>query len=235
MTKAGNAITRENILQDLVITWGLSAALLVGAIALAWPLIRCRNERKRLEQNIASLGVAQLHNVLLDDGMGGQSFYERLLLTPHGIMVLVSNPRDGIIFAGARMDTWAQVLGKRTIRFANPLYGMEGLLSTLRYHLPKVVLQGYVLFKGECSFPKGKPEGVWTLEDLAAAASEEVQPAVVPVLKQAWETIEQQARKIDPAREGYLLPVQQRRGWLLGGVALLLAGSALGWPLWRLL
>lgn len=221
-------------MQDIVITWGISLALLLGALLLAWPLLQRYLERRRLEKRIATVGVAQLRNVLLDDGMGGQSFYERLLLTPHGILVLLSNPRDGIIFAGERMDSWAQVLGKRTIRFTNPLYGMEGLLSTLRYHLPKVVLEGYVLFMGNCSFPKGKPKAVWTQEDLAVAGSNEVQPAVVPVLKTAWEEIEQRARQIDPASEGYLLPLEQRPSRLRGVLALLLAGAALAWLLWRL-
>ena len=222
-------------MQDIVITWGISLALLLGALALVWPLLRRRIERQRMEKRIAAVGVAQLRNVLLDDGMGGQSFYERLLLTPNGILVLVSNLRNGIIFGGERMDTWAQVLGKRTIRFANPLYSMEGLLSTLRYHLPKVVLEGHVLFVGNCSFPKGKPQGVWSLDELAEAGQEKVQPAVVPVLKQAWEEIDQRARKIDPGSEGYLLPVQEETSWLRGGLALLLLSAALAWPLWRLL
>lgn len=226
---------RGNILQDILITWGISLALLLVAAALAWPLMRRRGERRRLEKGITAVGAAQLRNVLLEDGMGGQSFYERLLLTPHAILVLASNSRDGIIFGGERMDTWAQVLGKRTIRFANPLYGMEGQLATLRHHLPKVVLQGHVLFSGKCSFPKGKPDGVWTREDLAEAGSNEVKQAVVPVLKEAWQALEQRSRKIDPGSEGYLLPLEQGPSWTRGALALVLTLCALALPLWRLL
>ena len=130
-----------------------------------------------------------------------------------GTKLKVTNPRNGIIFGGENMDTWAQVIGKRTIRFANPLYGMEGLLATLRYHLPKVALEGHVLFIGDCSFPKGKPQGVWTLDELAEAGSSEIQQAVAPVLKEAWKDIAQRARKIDPRREGYLLPVKEESSW----------------------
>lgn len=216
-------------------TWGVASMLVLVALVLAWPLLRRYLELQRMEKRIAAVGQAQLCNVLLDDGMGGQSFYERLLLTPNSILVFLTNPRNGIIFGGENMDTWAQVMGKRTIRFANPLYGMEGLLATLRYHLPKVALEGHVLFIGDCSFPKGKPQGVWTLDELAEAGSSEIQQAVAPVLKEAWKDIAQRARKIDPRREGYLLPVKEESSWLRGGLVLLLSGAAIAWLLWRLL
>jgi hypothetical protein len=216
-------------------TWGISPALLLGAAVIAWPLLRCRTERRRLEKCIAAVGNDQLRNVLLEDGMGGQSFYEYLLLTPGGILSLVSNPRDGIIFGGERMDTWAQVLGKRTTRFANPFYGMEAQMTTLRHHLPKVVVEGIVLFMGNCSFPKGKPQGVWTRTDLAQAGENGGMQAVVPVLKEAWQLLEQRTRRIDPDSEGYLLPLEQRPSRLRGLLALALAGIALAWPLWRLI
>lgn len=216
-------------------TWGGALLPLLGAVALARPLLRRARERRAMEKRIASAGVEQLRHVLLDDGMGGQSYYERLLLTPRGILVLVSTSRDGIIFGGERMDTWAQVLGKRTIRFANPLYALEGQLSTLRYHLPKIALEAYVLFCGNNSFPKGQPQGVWSVEDLAAAGQGGTQQAILPVIKEAWETLRQRARKLEPASEGYLLPVEQSPVKLRWGASLLLAATALAWLLWRLL
>lgn len=216
-------------------SWGVSLSLLLVAAVLAWPLLRRAIERRRLERCIAAVGSAQMRNVLLEDGMGGQSFYEYLLLTPGGILSLVSNPRDGIIFGGERMDTWAQVVGKRTTRFANPFYGMEAQLTTLRHHLPQVVVEGLVLFMGNCSFPKGKPQGVWTRSDLAKAGENGGQQAVVPVLREAWQQLEQRARSIDPKREGYLLPLEQEPSRLRGLLALSLGGIALAWLLWRLL
>lgn len=208
--------------------------LLLAALVLAWPLLRRMRERRAMEKRIAAVGVEQLRHVLLEDGMGGQSYFERLLLTPRGILTLIGNNRDGIIFGGEQMDTWAQVLGKRTIRFANPLYTLEGQLSTLRYHLSTITLEGYVLFCGASSFPKGKPEGVWSLDDLAAAGETGSQQAVQPVIKEAWESLLKLARKVDKASEGYLLPVEQPPDYLrLVASVLLLAGTAV-WLIWRL-
>lgn len=214
--------------------WGVSLALILGALVLVLPLVRQWIERRQMEKRIVSVGVAQLKNVLLDDGMGGQSFYERMLLTPKGILVLFSNFRDGIIFGGERMDSWAQVQGKRTTRFTNPLYSIESQLTTLRYYLPKVAVSGNVLFMGDCSFPKGKPEGVWTLEDLLAAENIEDKQPVAPQFQQAWEKISQRARPIDPRRDSYLLPVNEGASPLRGWLALVLLGFALAWPLWQL-
>lgn len=216
-------------------TWGGAVLLLIGALVIAWPIIGRLRERRAMERRIASVGVEQLRHVLLDDGMGGQSYYERLLLSPRGIMVLMANPRDGIIFGGERMDTWAQVLGKRTIRFANPLYPLEALLATLRYHFPKIALEGYVLFCGSSSFPKGQPKGVWSLDDLSEAGLGGVPQSIQPVIMEAWENLQQRVRKLDPAKEGYLLPVEQSPSYLRGGLSLLFIVAAGGWLLWRMM
>jgi hypothetical protein len=187
-----------------------------------------------MERCIASTGVAQMRNVLLDDGMGGMAFFEWLLLTPRDIRILITSRREGIIFAGERMDSWAQVVGKRTIRFANPLHGLDALLTSLRYHLPKLAIEGHILFIGDCSFPKGRPDSVLTLQDLAGGETTSSEQAVQPVLEQAWEKLGSLAREVNPATEGYLLPIRENPPYVRwSAIALLLVASA-GWLFWRL-
>lgn len=222
-------------MDDIVITWGVAVLLVIPALVLAWPLLRRWKCRRKMERTIASSGVDQMCHVLLEDGMGGQTYFERLLLTPSEIRVLETNSRDGIIFAGERMDSWAQVVGKRTIRFSNPLYQLEESVGTLRYHLPKLNVRGNVLFIGECSFPKGRPDHILTPSELEAARDESVSQAVQPVIKQAWEKLQGLVRKVNPATEGYLLPVKEAPAygrWL--AIALVL-GLATAWLLWRYL
>lgn len=213
-------------------TLAVAVALLLLAMLLAMPLLRSYFMRRRMERNIASSGLARMRNVLLDDGMGGMAFFEWLLMTPHDIRVLVTSPRHGIIFAGDRMDTWAQVIGKRTIRFPNPLYNMENLLSCLRYHSPKVTTQARILFMGNCSFPKGCPESVLTLKDLQQ--EETVREGVLPVVEQAWKALQEKARNVDPDTEAYLLPVKESTPWLRLSMVLLLCVATAGWLYWRL-
>ena len=222
------------ILNEELTTLAVAIALAMLALLLAMPLLRRSFVRRRMERCIASSGLERMRNVLLDDGMGGLAFFEWLLMSPHEIRVLTTNPRDGIIFAGDRMDTWAQVMGKRTIRFANPLYSMEGLLACLRYHQPKVSTAGRILFMGNCSFPKGRPEGVMTLPDLERERGDGVKEAALPVVEQAWKELKEKARKADPVTEAYLLPVKEPFPWLRGMAILLSLIASGGWLYWRL-
>jgi hypothetical protein len=220
-------------LQEIVITWGVAAVLLLLALWLSWPMLRQAYNRWRMERSIASSGVEKLRDVLLDDGMGGLTYYEWLLLTPTEIKVLFTSSRYGIIFAGERMDAWAQVIGKRTTKFNNPLYTLEESVGTLRYHLPNLTIEGSILFTGNCSFPKGRPAQVLMAGELAGQQDESASHAVQPVLEQAWNKLKGMVRKVDPATEGYLLPVKEEssyRRW--GGIALLLMVMA-GWLFWR--
>lgn len=221
-------------LDQQMITYAVAAALVLLALLLAVPGLRRHYSHRRMEKYIATSGLERMRNVLLDDGMGGLAFFEWLLMTPHEIRVLTTNPRDGIIFAGDRMDTWAQVVGKRTTRFSNPLYSIEGLLACLRYHQPRVTTVGRILFMGNCSFPKGRPESVMTLTDLEEQRGDGLNEAVLPVVEQAWKELKEKARQVDPATEGYLLPVKEPFPWLRWLTIILLLTACGGWLYWRL-
>jgi len=221
-------------LNEQLITWGVTGLFWLVALILLWPVLRRWSSRRRMEKCIASHGVDRMRNVLLDDGMGGMAFFEWLLLTPREIRILITSQRNGIIFAGERMDTWAQVVGKRTIRFSNPLQGLEQLMTGLRHHLPGLRIEGHILFTGDCSFPKGRPSSVLTLDDLVEERADQTEQAVQPVLEQAWDKLGKLSRRIDPATESYLLPVRESPSymrWL--GVALFIAAGA-GWLFWRM-
>lgn len=221
-------------MDEKLITWGVAGALWLVALILLWPVLRRWGARRRMERRIARHGVDRMRNVLLDDGMGGMAFFEWLLLTPREIRILITSQRNGIIFAGDRMDTWAQVIGKRTIRFANPLQGLEALMTGLRHHLPGLRVEGHILFTGDCSFPKGRPESVLTLEDLTLEPSELNEQAVQPVLEQAWQKLQSISRQVDPATESYLLPVRESPSYLRWALSVLFVAAGVGWLFWRL-
>lgn len=218
--------------QELLITWGVAAALLLAALVVAWPMLRIFFARRRMERAISRSGVDCMRNVLIEDGMGGMVFYEWLLLTPRKIRIFLTSGRSGIIFAGERMDSWAQVVGKRTTRFSNPLYNLEELLATLRYHLPNLPLEGSMLFVGDCRFPKGRPDSVITLDELTPESDDENE-AVLPVLEEAWQMLGENSRKADPKNESYLLPLREPTAWGRWIMVVLLLAALAGWLYWR--
>lgn len=214
-----------------LLIWLPALLLLAASLWLAWPLWRRWHAQRQLEQRIAALGDRQLRDVMLDDGMGGHSYFEWLLLTEQGICLLNTKRYHGNIFAGERLEKWSQVVGSRSYYFTNPLYDLEPLSATLRYHLPGVPLQAAVLFVGECRFPKGHPAAVMTRDELL----KEGRMATIPLkLQQAWERLENLVRHPDPQRESHLLPHREEgphwRLWLAAGLSLL----ALVWVLWGL-
>lgn len=215
---------------QLVITWlpALLACLL--ALFLAYPAFTRLRARRRERGLIRNYGVAQLSEVLLDDGMGGKILFDHLLLTPQGIMALLRQPCQGAIFAGERMDQWAQVVGKRTYRFTNPLHALDEQLATLRYHLPGLPLEGRILFCGACEFPKGRPDRLLLLVEMDSP-DRGVSPAVQPVLEQGWKLLQERAEQAPPGLSREAGQGDGMRLTIAGGLFLL--GG--GWLLWRLL
>lgn len=75
-------------------------------------------------------------------------------------------PWRGAIFGGVNSGQWVQVIGRRTIRFANPVVRNLEHVAAVRDNFPGVPVQGFVLFGPETSFPKGSPAAVVTPADL---------------------------------------------------------------------
>lgn len=217
------------------LTWGISAAALLVALLLLRPALRYRLQRRREERAIASLGVEQVRDVIVDDGMDGTVVLERLLLTPEGLLVLMTLRREGNLFGGDRIDTWVQVVGKRTVRFPNPFYTLETLLAAVRYHAPGTPVQAKVLFLGKCSFPKGQPSGAWTLADIPLREGKAIHSNIVPVLQKSWDTLKARAKPVNRKTQGYLLADDNTCRHKGVPWALLLLAATAGWLAWRLL
>lgn len=214
------------------LTWGIGLVFLLAALLLLRPLWRRRAARRHIERRIGWLGARQLRNVLIDDGMDGKLFVERLLLTTEGVQVLVQNWRNGNIFGGDNIDVWAQVEGKRTRRFPNPLYAVSDVMASLRGHIPGVPVFGGVLFSGDCDFPKGKPENVVTLDDLPVSAPDADDEVLVSATAAAaWEKLSAMA---EPVTNPVLLGDEGERQYGRIGVAAVSFSAALAWVAWRL-
>lgn len=217
-----------------ILTWGVTVALLLIALLLVRPALRHRKQRRREERLINGLGVDQIRDVIIDDGMDGTVVLERLLLTPEGMLVLMTLRREGNLFGGERIDTWVQVLGKRTIRFPNPFYTLETLLAAVRYHAPGIKVQSRVLFLGNCAFPKGRPEGAWLLADVPEPQGKKVSAGVLPVMQQKWDTLKAHATRINPRSQAHLLAAPDSCCRVRIALALLMMATAGAWLAWRL-
>lgn len=214
-----------------VLSHGVAIALILLAAYLRLPQMKQFFSKRRIEKGITNLGAGQLRNFMLDDGMEGKVFIERLLLHPDGLLLLAGNWRDGHIFGGERIDNWAQVVGKRTYKFANPFYSLETALAALRYHAPGVRVTAEILFLGNCTFPKGQPEGVLSFDDLNRAAQGQDKKSIDPKLQLTWERLGGMVEEAVP-EELALDEVEAGRGRTVA--ANLLVVLAVGWWTWHL-
>lgn len=186
------------------LTWACNISLLVIALLILLPTIKKIYSHVKMEKSIARLGKYQLRNVVLDDGVDGKIFIERLLLTPEGLLVLVKNWRNGYIFGGDFLDRWAQVINKKTYHFKNPLYALTHVLAALKYHAPSINASAKVVFTADCSFPKGQPQSALLLKDIfnlkKTAKQNKKKPEALAVndeLEQAWSIIKGCSQKAD--------------------------------------
>ena len=220
----------ETYLQ-LIIAWGPAVLLFAAGGALLRPAFaRWRRERQTW-RTLLRLGPEIRRDVVLDNGIDGLAFIDFAVLTPTGIAVVDYLPYGGAIFGAGNADQWAQVVGRQTTRFPNPLERNREHLSAARYNFEKMPLRGLVLFGPEASFPKGRPEGVVVPAELPG---EPPPVSEVPeALRNAWgELVELADANAIRYREELALSrttegrVRTVAGWLLAAAGIVWAAAA---------
>lgn len=135
------------------------------------------------------LGQAQRRNVRCPDGIDGYHDIERLVLTPSGVSLIQMVRYPGLIFCGEDIDEWTQMIDGKSYRFANPLVELNHAVNTVRVKLPKVPVDGYLLFDHRATFPRGKPESVFQIDSIPAVLKRDRKAKLNPAWKSALETL----------------------------------------------
>ncbi len=176
----------ENIPLIIVITM---AVILLLAILVVGKPIRNLFDRFRLTRAIKRLGTASMSNVVLSDGMDGHVFIEHLVLTPSHVLVVSVRRYSGAIFAAENMDMWAQVTDGGSYKFPNPLHEIEIATAAVKSLLPDVAVNGIILFGRDSTFPKGKPDGVMHISEIAKLPAPGRETVISEPVKKAWDRL----------------------------------------------
>lgn len=151
--------------------WVLVLAAAVVLLALLfWVLrkpLRVRRDRNRIRRAVEALGDEVMSNLVIPNGLDGYTFIEHLVRAPDRLRVVSVQREDGAIFGAEKMDMWAQVTGRGSYKFPNPLREVEDAIVALRALVPEVEVDGTVIFDRGASFPKGKPAGVLHISEIA--------------------------------------------------------------------
>lgn len=169
----------------VVIAGVVAVIVLLAVLVLAKP-IRNLFEKFRVNRAIRRLGADSMSNLVLSDGMDGHVFIEHLVLTPTQVLVVNVRRYSGAIFAAQNMDMWAQVTDNGSYKFPNPLHEVETATAAVKSHLPDTDVSGIILFGQDSTFPKGKPEGVMHISEIAKLPAPGSGVSISEPLRQAW-------------------------------------------------
>lgn len=168
-----------------IIIAAAAVVLLLAAVVLTKPL-RNLFDRLRVSKAIRRLGTASMSNIVISDGMEGHVFIEHLVLTPSKVLVVSVRRYSGAIFAAENMDMWAQVTDGGSYKFPNPLHEIETAMGAVKSHLPDAAVSGIILFGRDSTFPKGKPDGVMHISEIAKIPTPARDAPVSVPVKKAW-------------------------------------------------
>lgn len=151
----------------LWLPWVGPVLLCLLALWVLAPVWRRRRQARRERRSIERLASACVRDAVLPNGMDGMTQVDYLLLTPNGIVVADVKRYQGYLFGGEHIEQWTQIIDNRSYKFPNPLFKNEMDVMAVRERAAGVPVSGWVIFAGEGSFPKGRPERVALLETLA--------------------------------------------------------------------
>jgi hypothetical protein len=183
----------EQILNRDSLTWA-AAALAVLLLAFAW--YRYRHRGTRLDQVLEDIGFDRVHNLVLPNGDDGEILIDQLLLTSKGLLILEIKDVQGTVFGSDKMQDWTVIAADRRFTFPNPQPGLYDRIAAVRAVVRQVPVSGRVLFLEGAAFPKGIPELVVTLDDLAKQFGEHNENSAqvkVEAFMPHWEMVKKRA------------------------------------------
>lgn len=217
-----------------LMTWGPVVVLLILALILNYATIRNWLTEQYMYRCVRRLGVAAIRHIVLADGMDGRVLIENIVLTPGGIYILPLKRYCGIIFAADNIETWTQVVGKRSYKFSNPLPELDAYVMAVRNLLPAVNVVGYILVTSDADFPKGKPDRIIPVASVSKSLA--IDKGEVPVqLRDAWEKLKAAGLKFNAEEKSALKHIDAEDDNVSQYfVSISLIGAALVWLSWRL-
>ncbi|HET6724544.1 MAG TPA: nuclease-related domain-containing protein [Gammaproteobacteria bacterium] len=142
-------------------------AAIVLAVLIAWLVRRHKNVYRRLDRVLKRIGAAELRDIVIPDAVDGHIHIDRLVLTGQGVLVVEFKNVDGTVFAGERLEEWAILNDSGRHALRNPLPGLQDRITAVRALSPDLPVDGRVVFNDASEFPKGRPEKVCLLRELA--------------------------------------------------------------------
>ncbi|MHB1240994.1 MAG: nuclease-related domain-containing protein [Gammaproteobacteria bacterium] len=147
--------------------WTAAVAVVFIALLILRRWWRRSAESRRIRRILRRLCADLLRDVVIPDGVGGVLQLDWLLLVQGGVVVLDIKPYPGMLFGAQHINQWTQVIRGGSYKFPNPLHANRTRVQAVREAIPGMPVDGRVVFPRDGQFPKGRPDGVSSLDHLA--------------------------------------------------------------------
>jgi len=175
-----------------LLSLGAAAALLLG-----WLLYRfIRGRSGGLEGTLAEISFDRFEGLIIPNADEGEILVDYLLLTSKGLLILEVKDVQGTVFGGDKLKDWSVITNERRFTFPNPQPALFDRIAAVRQIIRQVPVAGRILFLEGADFPKGVPELVTSLTELADEFGEPDKNAAknkIEAFKPHWELIRKEA------------------------------------------
>lgn len=145
---------------------------------------------RQINKFIKDLSRAQLKDVLIPDNVNGEIWIDCILLTDGGLIVFDIRDYIGRLFGGDKINEWTQMIGVKSHKFANPLIELPARIHAVQAIVGDVPVIGHVVFTHRGTFPKGKPDNVFMVDEVYEQLSHFLRPALpAEHLDAAWQKL----------------------------------------------
>lgn len=180
----------------------ISVAISFAVIALLLLIVLVIRRKRRYSSARHLSSILQpyirdeISHFIIPDGIGGLIEIEHLVQMDQGLLLIETYPISGNLFGAENIDLWTQIIDGRSYKFSNPLRHIRASRQAIKSILPNIPIFCRVVFTSDSLFPKGKPEGVSVLKNLAEDLSKiKDAPAIVTRTQAGWDRLLRIARK----------------------------------------
>lgn len=167
-----------------------AACVAIISLVIFFRYYRRTQHQRQISKLIKDLSRQCLRNILLPDSVDGHIWIDCLLVTDGGLIVLDIRDYTGRLFGGDNINEWTQMIGAKSHKFANPMIELPARINAVQEVVGDIPVIGHVVFTHRGGFEKGKPDGVYMIDEVYENLNYFLRPALpADKLDKAWQDI----------------------------------------------
>ncbi len=148
-----------------------AVALGVGGL-LIWHAAARRRDRRLLNRALRRHADAVVEDLAVPDGMDGLLFIDRFVRCGGRLVAMKLVEREGHIFGADGLEEWTSIHQMTTRKFPNPVAALTQAVRLIRHATGFEDVEAWAVFGRAADFPKGRPQGVVLIDELASRLAE---------------------------------------------------------------